>query len=365
MTGLQIALDERYATKDNLEKIAHIAPEARIVMFSIRLRFPFIRKVRGLLRRILPFSLYNLLSSILDRPSEAARMDWIDPPTFSDDMKNILLFPPDLNNQLAKELLVNYRFHWVHSITTGVDHIPALPKDTLLTSSKGMHSRRIAEFTLGLIFALAKNIPQHTLQTRKRLWKTLPSEMIQGSRLGIVGLGSIGTEVARLGKAVGMEVWATKRTMTNIEFVDRILTPKELPHLLREVDYLVLAVPLTRDTRYLIGKEELNMMKTTAYLINISRGSIVDENFLYQALRKGSIRGACIDVFQNEKPLPKNNRFYKLPNLLITSYSAYYSGDSLGQVMDLFFENLRRFIAGDLLLNLADTVSNATNNLTQ
>jgi phosphoglycerate dehydrogenase-like enzyme len=94
---------------------------------------------------------------------------------------------------------------------TGVDRIPSLPAELLLSNSRGVHSLRIAEFTISLIFALAKNIPQHTSQTNRKIWKSLPSGMIQGTRLGILGLGSIGAEIARLGKAVGMEVWAIKK----------------------------------------------------------------------------------------------------------------------------------------------------------
>jgi phosphoglycerate dehydrogenase-like enzyme len=267
-------------------------------------------------------------------------------------MATILLYPLGLDYYAAERLLAELSPCWIHSITTGIEQIPLLPSGVLLTNSRGIHSLRIAEFTIGLIFALAKNIPQHTFQTRGRIWKPLPSEMIQGSRLGIVGLGSIGTEVARLGKAVGMEVWAIKREVTKVDFVDRVLSPKELPCFLSQVDYVVLAVPLSKETRNLIGKEEFNMMKPTACLINISRGRVVNENSLYQALRSGSIHAACIDVFQDEKPLPRNSRFYKLPNLLITGYSAYYSGDSTDQIMDLFFENLGRFVIGEPLLNL-------------
>jgi phosphoglycerate dehydrogenase-like enzyme len=178
--------------------------------------------------------------------------------------------------------------------------------------------------------------------------------MIQGSCLGIVGLGSIGAEVARLGKAVGMKVWAIKKEVTQADFVDNVLAPEELPYLLSEVDYVVLAVPLTKETLNLIGKEEFNMMKPTACLINISRGKVVDEDSLYQALKNGRIRAACIDVFQDEKPLPRNSPFYKLPNLIITSYSAYYSRDSTSQAIGVFLENLRRFVVNEPLLNLVD-----------
>jgi phosphoglycerate dehydrogenase-like enzyme len=188
--------------------------------------------------------------------------------------------------------------------------------------------------------------------------------MVRGSRLGIVGLGSIGKEVARLANAAGMQVWATKRRVTDVDFVDRVLPPEGLHSMLREADYLVLCVPLTQETRNLIGREELNMMKPSAHLINISRGAIVDEDSLYHVLKNSRICGASIDVFQDEKPLPKNSRFYGLPNILITSFSAYYSADSVGQVMDLFFENLRRFKAGEPLLSMANRILSPSQSLT-
>ena len=351
MTGLQIILDERYATKKNLDRITQLAPDARVAVFHIGERYPMVRIVRGAFRQTLPWFLYNPISTRLDRLAEAQRLEWIYPPISSSHITNVLLYPPMAECSIGKRLLNLLSPRWIHSIMTGVDRIPSLPAEVLLTNSRGVHSLRIAEFTMSLIFALAKNIPQHTSQTNRRIWKPLPSEMIQRTRLGIVGLGSIGAEVARLGKAVDMEVWVIKRELTQGHFVDYVLPPKELPRFLSEVDYVVLAVPLTEETRNLIGKEEFNMMKPTACLINISRGGVVDENSLYQALRTGRIRAACIDVFQDEKPLPQNSRFYKLPNLLTTSYSAYYSRDSTNQIMDLFFENLRRFLAKEPLLN--------------
>jgi D-2-hydroxyacid dehydrogenase (NADP+) len=352
VTGLQIILEQRYATKKNLDRVVQLSPDARIAVFHIRERYPMVRIVRGAFRRTLPWFLYDPISIKLDPIAEAQRLEWVQPPTSSSDITNVLLYPPMVEWATGKGLLDLLSPRWVHSVMTGVDRIPYLPAEVLLTNSRGIHSLRIAEFTIGLIFALAKNIPQHTVQTRSRIWKPLPSEMIQGSRLGIVGLGSIGKEVARLSKAAGMEVWAIKREVTQVDFVDHVLPPKELPRFLSEVDYVVLAVPLNKETRNLIGKEEFKLMKPTACLINISRGRIVDETSLYQALKNSNIRAACLDVFQDENPLPRNSLFYKLPNLLITSFSAYYSRDSINQVMDLFFENLKRFVVGEPLLNL-------------
>ena len=117
---------------------------------------------------------------------------------------------------------------------------------------------------------------------------------------------------------------------------------------------MVLAIPLTSQTKNLFGSAELDLMKSTASLINICRGAVVNEDCLYQALKNRSIRGACIDVFQDEKPLPRNSRFYKLPNILITSFSTYYSQESGDDQMNLFFDNLERFVSDKPLLNAVD-----------
>lgn len=352
MKTLQVALEKQYAVKKNLNRIARIAPQAEISVFQIRERYPNIRKIRGLLRRILPFPAYQPLEKYIDPLADAQILSWIKPPRISSETDNVLLFPPGLGGNIAEQLVKEFPPQWIHSVTTGVDRILPLVKDAVLTSSKGVHSKRIAEFTLGLIFAMAKNIVQHTLQSHKKIWKSLRSQPIHGSRLGIVGLGSIGSEIARLGKAVGMEVWATRQKSEPSQFVDKILKPEELPVLLKESDYVVLCVPLTPKTRHLIGAKELSLMKRSACLINICRGAVIDEDALYDALRH-SILEACIDVFRDEKPLPKNSRFYQLPNLLITSFSAYFSADSVEQVMNLFFENLKRFSCDEPLLSVS------------
>jgi len=147
---------------------------------------------------------------------------------------------------------------------------------------------------MGVIFAFAKNLLEHINQNKKRIWKALPSKIIKGAKIGIVGLGSIGLEVAKIAKANGMEIWATKRKVARLEldFVDRLLPTDKLPDLLRGVDYVMIAVPLTRETRNLIGKAELDLMKNTACLINICQGAVFNEDALYYALKNNCIRAA-------------------------------------------------------------------------
>lgn len=353
MKKLQIALETRYASSETLEKIEKISPGSKTAVFAVRKQYPSITRVRGGFRHALPYSCYLPLSRKLDPLADAQKLEWLIQPTDSSGFCNVLLFPPGLEPSTAHQLTYQYNPQWVHSITSGIERVPPLSSGSVLTNSRGIHSRRIAEFTLGLMLAMAKNIPQHVRQNQRRIWESLPSEEVSGSRVGIVGLGSIGVEIAKLCKVMGMEVWATKRKLIESEFVDHLLPSGDLSLLLSETDYVVLAAPLTEETRCLIDAKRIALMKPNACLINISRGALVDEDALYAALKNFQIRGACLDVFDEEKPIPRNSRFYQLPNLLVTSYSAYYSNGSTQQVMDFFFENLRFFTNGEPLKNVA------------
>jgi len=354
MSNLQVIMIKSYATERILDKIGRITTDTKIALFDVRKSHIILFLIREVFRYILPYSFYKRLPKKLDELSDEQKLIWIHPPTNSPDITTVLLFPPDVEYNVAEELQSRLNPSWIHSITTGIDHLPSVPGSTLITSSRSLHSIRVAEFTMGLIFALAKNLPEHINLNRKKVWKALPSKMIRGAKIGIVGLGKIGKEIAKISKACGMEVWATKRKVASHDFVDYLLPSTELHNMLREVDYVVLAVPLIEETHNLIGKAELDMMKKTACLINICRGAVVDEDYLYYTLKHKRIRGACIDVFLNEKRLPKNNRFYKLPNLLITSHSAWYSDESDDQRIDLFLKNLTRFTIGKPLLSLVD-----------
>ncbi len=345
---------KRYATKENSDIIGRIAPDAKVTLFEINKRHPKISKIRGGFRRILPYDVYALFSNKLDELSDRQKLIWINSPVEYQNNTTVLLFPPNVEYSVAAQLISLLHPSWIHSIMTGIDRLPSIAKETQVTNSRGIHSERIAEFVMSLVFAISKNLPEHINQIKKRIWKALPSRTVKGTKIGIVGLGSIGLEVARIAKAYEMEVWATKRKITPLDFVDRLLPPEELPELLREVEYVVLAVPLTAETRNLIGKTELDRMKNTASIINICRGAVVDEDALYYALKNNYIRAACMDIFKNERPLPQNSRFYKLSNIIITSFSAWYSDDSVKQRMDLFFSNLERFLSGKPLLNLVD-----------
>jgi phosphoglycerate dehydrogenase-like enzyme len=182
---------------------------------------------------------------------------------------------------------------------------------------------------------------------------TEPDELVDKT-LGIVGLGGIGTEVARRAKAFGMRVIATRRRpQLPSEFADEVRGADDLHWLLGESDYVALCSALTQNTHKLVGEEELKKMKPSAYLISIGRGGLIDELALITALKTGLIAGAGLDVFA-EEPLPTDSPLWDMPNVLITPHTAGSSPRSHERLMDLFCENVRRYLAGEELLNVVD-----------
>ena len=178
--------------------------------------------------------------------------------------------------------------------------------------------------------------------------------MLRGKTVGIVGLGAIGREVARLSAAFGMKVLATRRSTRRVaraRNVDLMLPREQLERLLAESDYVVIALPYTRDTERMFGEAELRAMKPTAYLMNIGRGGIIDEEVLVRALAENWIAGAGLDVFATE-PLPESSALWDLPNVLFSPHVSGSMEDYNLQATELFCRNLERFLAGGRLFNV-------------
>jgi phosphoglycerate dehydrogenase-like enzyme len=171
--------------------------------------------------------------------------------------------------------------------------------------------------------------------------------------LGVVGLGTIGTEIARRARTFGMNVVGVKRTSAPVEGVDQVFGPDRLGEMLSLCDFVVLVVPATAQTERMFGASEFQAMKRTAYLVNISRGSTVDEEALIQALQQGSIAGAILDVFDKE-PLPAESPLWFLENVVITPHIAGYLQGYTQQVMEIFSDNLTRWRKGLPLRNVVD-----------
>ena len=245
---------------------------------------------------------------------------------------------------------------WVHTISAGVDHVlfPELASsDTVLTNASGVFNVPIAETVLTYMLAVVKRLPEFLEQQRAHRWHKLGLQELRGRTVGILGLGDIGTEVARLCRAFGMHVVGMRRHPRPSEHADEVLPPDRLHDLLGRSDFVVITLPLTSETRGLIGRAELAAMKPDGWLINIARGAIVDEEALIEALRERRIGGACLDVFA-EEPLPEDSPLWDLPNVIITPHNSWSSPHIQEREIELFLENLRRYVSGEPLLNVVD-----------
>ncbi len=266
---------------------------------------------------------------------------------------------------------------WVQLNSAGVNHVlqhPLFASDVMFTTMSGLHSINIAEYVFASILAWTRHLPELFDLQRKNQWPSdrwaccQPTEL-RGSTVGIVGYGSIGREVGRLAKAFGMRVLALKRRSQSAGeqgafelaglgdpagvLPDALYGPEQLREMLAQCDFVVLAVPLTQETRGMIGEAELRAMKRTAYLVNIARGEVCDEAALIRALQEGWIAGAGLDVFTQE-PLPETSPLWTLPNVILTPHISGFTPVYEQRAVDIFCENLRRYIAGQSLLNLVD-----------
>ena len=252
--------------------------------------------------------------------------------------------------------LVAPRLRWVQLLGAGVDQVPEIGDNrVVVTNASGIHAVPISEYVLGVMLALAKRLPFAFDNQRQRKWQRFgftPSEL-ESKTLGVVGLGHIGGAVARLGHAFGMRVVATKRTPGTEQQVDELLPPHRLHDLLAQCDFVVLAVPLTHETRHMIDEQALRSMKPGAFLVNIARGGVVDEQALVRALREKWIAGAALDVVENE-PLPEDSPLWSFDNVIITPHMAGGSDRYIERAVALFVDNLERYLAGQPLRNVVD-----------
>jgi phosphoglycerate dehydrogenase-like enzyme len=246
---------------------------------------------------------------------------------------------------------------WIHSIGAGVDGIltpDVLKSNVVVTSSSGIHREPISEHVLAFMLSFVRRFHTFARQQMRKEWKRYELEELAGKTLGIIGLGEIGSEIAVKAKAFGMRVIAVKRTPgQKPSYVDALWTQDRLKNLLGESDFVVLSLPLTSETRGFIGEPEMKAMKKSAYFINISRGKIVQEAKLIQALREGWIAGAGLDVFA-EEPLPEKSELWEMPNVIITPHVAGSNPRYTERAMAIFEENLQRFLEGKELVNLVD-----------
>lgn len=249
---------------------------------------------------------------------------------------------------------------WISWTGAGVDAVlfPELVEsDVVLTNARGVYDRAMAEYVLGLILCFAKRFPETVHYQSERRWQHRLSEVILGKRALIVGVGSIGREIARLLEKAGLHVEGVGRRARadDADFVT-VHSRDNLDVALGEADYVVLIVPLTDESRGMFGSAQLRAMKPTARLINLARGAVLDEPALVEALREKTIAGAALDVTATE-PLPEASPLWSMPNVII---SPHMSGDFIGYpevLVSAFIDNFRRYRAGKPLENVVDKAS--------
>jgi D-2-hydroxyacid dehydrogenase (NADP+) len=250
------------------------------------------------------------------------------------------------------------KLRWVQAHSAGVDRFCRIPdfveSPVVLTNTSGVHAIPISEHVFGLMLAITRQLKVCFDAQNEKKWTEPEVGELYGQTLGVIGLGSIGSEVARKAKCFGMKVLATKReAVERPDYVDELLPATDLKRLLRESDFSVICLPLTPDTRGLIDEEALKEMKPTAWIINIARGGIIDENALIRVLKQGTIGGAALDVFSQE-PLPESSELWTLSNVLITPHAAGSSPRDVERCLNIFLENIGRFVKGQPMINVVD-----------
>ncbi|HEV2182775.1 MAG TPA: D-2-hydroxyacid dehydrogenase [Candidatus Acidoferrales bacterium] len=256
------------------------------------------------------------------------------------------------------------KLKWIHSTAAGVGQLmyPELRRSSIvLTNAGGVHAVPMAEHLLGTIIALARRFPdamRYQAQSRwaqQELWDAKPRPFeLDGRVLLIVGFGATGRELARRIQPLGMRIWGMTRSgRGDAQLAERILPAGELANALPQADFVVLAAPETPETRQMIGAKEFALMKREAYLINVARGTLVDQAALAEALRARTIAGAAIDVAE-EEPLPPESPLWKLDNIFITPHVSAVTERMWTRQMDLLMENLERWFDGRELINQVD-----------
>lgn len=249
---------------------------------------------------------------------------------------------------------------WVQAFVAGVDRLPLAElknRGIILTNVSGTHGQSMSEQAFTYMLAFSRLLPRFLLAQRRHDWDR-PSglfafEPLSGKTLTVVGAGRIGQEVARLGQAMRMRTIAVNTSGKLPPHFHLVYPREQLTTALAEADFVVLLVPHTPDTVGLIGEAELASLKPTAYLINLARGSVVDEPALIAALRKQKLAGAALDVFAVE-PLPADSPLWDLPNVIITPHIGGWSADYLDRCLEVFADNLERYLTGQTMATLVD-----------
>lgn len=242
---------------------------------------------------------------------------------------------------------------WVQSTYAGVEQLcqPGLPRSYLLTGIKGLFGSFMREYVFAYILARERSLLETHENQQKKIWSRINYRSLKNVTIGIVGLGSIGSQIARTARHFDMRVLGMKRTADLVDYVDHQYMTNEREAFLPQLDYLVLVLPDTPESRHFISAEELSLLPPRAVLINVGRGSSVNQPDLIRALESGQISGAVLDVFEHE-PLPEDSPLWAMENVMVTPHNSAYSFPD--QIADIFAANYARYMAGSPLDYLVD-----------
>jgi D-2-hydroxyacid dehydrogenase (NADP+) len=265
----------------------------------------------------------------------------------------LVTFAPMLTDQLVRKA---ENLKWVQALGTGVDNLidlPSLRSNVIITNIHGIHGAAMSEAAIMAMLALSRNFPRIVRNQAQHEWQRWPAALLESKTVGIFGVGAIGEALAPRCKALRMTVVgisSAKRAVTNF---DQMYARNELANAVSELDYLIVLTPYSSETRNIVNSGIFSAMKRSAYFINLSRGGVVDESALIDALERELIAGAALDVF-SEEPLPPDHPFWSMKNVIVMPHLAGFNDQYAEQALPVVVENIRRFLVGDFtnMLNI-------------
>jgi D-2-hydroxyacid dehydrogenase (NADP+) len=272
---------------------------------------------------------------------------------------DVILANPYRDRTMLAEILKAPCLRWVQQRSAGANWLMDYPRvaesDVIVTNASGIHAIPISEHIFAFMFCLARDIQRSIRDQIEHRWNRIHRVAeLDGQTMGLIGLGAVGEKTAEKAKGLNMRILGIRRqTERSSPGVERMYGPEDLMEMLPQADWVVISAPLTDETKGMIGERELRVMKKSAFLINVSRGSIVQEEALIRALQEGWIAGAGLDVFEAE-PLPHSSSLWNMENIIITCHYAGGTPHYLDRLMEIFLENIKRFQGGKPLINVVD-----------
>jgi len=257
----------------------------------------------------------------------------------------LMCFGPQVKTDFFKD---TPNLKWVHSLGTGTDGItdsPHLGKDVIVTATRGIHGVPMSEMAFLMMLAFNRDLRRIERQRNEKKWERYPGALLDQKTVGILGLGAIAEDMAPRFKAFGMKVVGISRTKRAIPGFDAVYARSEMLEAVKDLDYFVLLLPLEDDSRNIVDDKVLNAMKPTAFLVNLARGGVLDEDALLRALQQNKIAGAALDALAKE-PLPANNPLWSLPNVFVTPHIGGFSDTYVKDAAMQFEQSLAAFQAG-------------------